>query len=157
MPLQDFEGDILATVLISQGLIDPSGTNLAEAIQAVYDPNAAYYQNRYEIFAEWVLLPIGQALDPERFQTLDDIIDPETGEFLPEIREAFINDHSTNVQNFATGLLGLDFDTYVRAFRMPPQYSGADDESSYGFQIALMALAQFLENLQIALQQERSQ
>jgi len=167
MPPQDFEGDILATIMISEGLIDPDGSNLINALQAVYDPDGPYYSQRYELFAKAVLLPLAGGIDSN--STLSDIIDPDTGMIDSDIREAFIEDHVDNVQNYGTGLLGREvkdmvipeslsdviptikklLELFTRK-NQPLEYAEGLDN---GRDIAVAALNRFLDMLAEAIQQ----
>jgi hypothetical protein len=95
MPPEDFEGDVMANVLIDQrdqlGLT-ADGKNLSIVLAAAYDPAGPLYPNRYRRFAELL------ELKP----------DPRTGALEPNARRQFIQENIAPVSGFAAGLIILE-------------------------------------------------
>ena len=50
-PDQDFEGDIMAIVIVNSGLLNEEDLSASQALQIAYDPEGDIYPNRYLLFA----------------------------------------------------------------------------------------------------------
>jgi hypothetical protein len=90
MPKQDFEGDVMATVIINSGLLENQDLSLADVFEIAYDPEGKIFPNRFNLFADAIELQV----------------DPDTGDILNS--EKFIEDNCKFVKAFGIGLYNQD-------------------------------------------------
>ena len=89
----DFEGDIMATVIVNSGMLEDEGLSIGQVIQKAYDVEGDIYSNRYGLFAEAVGLDY----------------DLEQGKISSSSRKEFEKNYINSIESLAFGLYLIDY------------------------------------------------